>query len=62
MRKPHVEPFARHEAQHMAEFLSRIVGTELCEHAMIKEHPDLLAAAEKARDILGDLYQAIGNT
>lgn len=55
------EPFARHEAQHMAEFLSRTVGAELCEHPVIVVRPKLLALALQARDTLAELYQAAGN-
>lgn len=61
MPKPADDPFGRHEAQHMAEFLSRAVGTELCEHPIISQRPRLLVLAKKARDVLADLYQAIGN-
>lgn len=61
MAKSQIDPFEQHEAMHMAEFLSRAVGAELCKHPTVKGNPALLAAAEKARDDLANLYQAIGN-
>ena len=54
------DDYARHEALHMSLFLTNAVGTELMEHAAVKENDEWAALAEKAHEALFDLYQAIG--
>lgn len=50
----------RHEALHMASFLTSAVDEELCEHPAVKANPKWRKLAIKAVDALGDLYSAIG--
>lgn len=49
-----------HEALHMTSFLIDAIENELVDHDAIKDRPEWCQLAEKARDALGDLYQAIG--
>jgi hypothetical protein len=49
-----------HEALHMASFLCAAVDEQLCEHEAVKLNPEWVALADRARDALMDLYQAIG--
>jgi hypothetical protein len=54
------DEFSRHEALHMASFLSEAVNGQLCEHLAVMANPLWLALAERASTALSDLYQAIG--
>lgn len=53
--------YANHEALHTTYILMENVDRYLCEHSYIKDNADCRELAEKAAEILGDLYQLIGN-
>lgn len=52
--------FGCHEALHMASVLAGMVDDQLCEHPAIQQRPDWQTLADRAREALSDLYQAIG--
>ncbi|MVS99774.1 hypothetical protein [Devosia marina] len=54
-----MDSYGRHEALHMASFLSRAVASELCEHQQVQANPDWKALADGAAESLWALYQAI---
>jgi hypothetical protein len=49
-----------HEAMHMALFFADSVDAQLVEHPSIKMNHQWLSMAERAREVLLDLYQAVG--
>lgn len=53
--------FGCHEALHVASMLGDLVEGQLCNHPAVLLNPEWYALAEKAQDVLFDLYQAIGN-
>jgi hypothetical protein len=57
---PQTDDYGRHEVLHMAEFLSRVVTSELHEHAQVQANPAWKALADTAGQALWDLYQAVG--
>lgn len=54
-----MDSYGRHEALHMASFLSRAVASELCEHEQVQANPHWKALADGAAESLWALYQAI---
>lgn len=52
--------FGCHEAMHMALFLADAVDDQLVDHPSIKMNHRWLSMAERAREVLLDLYQAVG--
>lgn len=52
--------FGCHEALHMAMVLADTVDDQLVEHPAIRLNPLWLSMAERAREVLLDLYQAVG--
>jgi dihydroxyacetone kinase len=52
--------FGCHEALHTTSLLIDLVDRELCEHEAIQRNAIWTAYAQKARDALQDLYDAIG--
>lgn len=54
------DKYTIHEAMHMALFLSESIDRALLENEYIKENGTLYTIAEKASELLYDLYQHIG--
>jgi hypothetical protein len=52
--------FGCHEALHVARLMAGMVERELCEHPAIIANDEWRAKADKACDLLGELYQDIG--
>lgn len=58
MTKPDI--FHQHEALHMSLFLAESVERQLIENAFVASDHECMALANKANEILLDLYQLIG--
>lgn len=54
------DKYHRHEALHMAIFLAESVEGQLVDNAFVKNDQECKALADKACELLHDLYQAIG--
>lgn len=52
----------RHEVLHLAYVIGDTFGRHLLDHRAIQSDPILLAKAEHIIELLGDFYQAIGNS
>lgn len=52
----------RHEVLHLAYVVGDMFGRHLLDHRAIQGDPILLAKAEHIIELLGDFYQAIGNS
>lgn len=57
-----VTAFHRHEVLHLAYVVGDMFGRHLLDHRAIQGDPILRAKAEHIIDLLGDFYQAIGNS
>lgn len=55
------DKYGQHEVLHMASFVQRVVDEELVGHGAIKANPEWLVLAERASEVLVQLYQSIGN-
>lgn len=55
------DSYACHEALHMSLFLAEAVETQLVQHMWVETDPRAQKMAEKASEILNDLYQYIGS-
>lgn len=60
-KKRKIDAFSVHEALDRAAMFSYMVDQWLVQHPVITQKPKLLKKAEKAAEILADLYQGIGN-
>lgn len=54
------DDFTRHEALHMSLFLAESVETQLINNSFIQSDTDCVELAQKANELLLELYQKIG--
>lgn len=55
------DSYTRHEALHMALFLAESVETQLVQNEWVETDPKAQKMADKAAELLHDLYQYIGS-
>ncbi len=58
MKQP--DAFSRHEALHMSLFLAEAVEQQLALHPFVLSNPDCKVLADRAVEVLNELYQAVG--
>ncbi len=56
-----IDKFHWHEALDRTSIIMQNFNSNVIDHAVIEQHPELNALAERAIDALYDLYQAIIN-
>ncbi len=60
IKKDDPDTYYRHEALHMASFISRVIYEELAENKCVRDNPEWLKLADTAGEAIANLYQAIG--